>query len=61
MYIYIYIYIYIYKLTKKCHSQTTPSSGWDSHGQETFLALSPDKQTCNYDTDFLNHRPPQSP
>ena len=25
-YIYIYIYINIYKFTKKCHSQTTPSS-----------------------------------
>ena len=29
----------------------------DSQGQETFLALSANKQTCNYDTECLNHYP----
>ena len=31
-----------------------PRSG-DSHGQETFLASSADKQTRNYDADCSNH------
>ena len=34
-----------------------PRSG-DSQGQETFLAISADKQTCNYDTECSNHHPP---
>ena len=29
----------------------------DSHGQETFLAPSADKQTRNYDTECWNHHP----
>ena len=33
-----------------------PQSG-DSQGQETFLAPSADKQTCNYDTECSNHHP----
>ena len=35
-----------------------PRSG-DSQGQETFLAPSADKQTCNYDTRVL--KPPSLP
>ena len=31
IHIYIYIYIY-YKFTRKCHSQTTPSSEWTQTG-----------------------------
>ena len=38
---------HIYKFTNKCHSQTTPCQRRDSHGQETYLAPSADKQTCN--------------
>ena len=43
------IYIFIInektflKITSKCHSP----QGRDSQGQERFLALSADKQTCN--------------
>ena len=33
-----------------------PQSG-DSQGQETFLAPSTDKQTCNHDTKCSNHHP----
>ena len=33
-----------------------PRSG-DSRGQGTFLALSADKQTCNYDIECSNHHP----
>ena len=33
-----------------------PRSG-ESQGQETFLAPSTDKQTCNYDTEGSNHHP----
>ena len=33
-----------------------PRSG-DSQGQETFLAPSADKQTCNYDIECSNHHP----
>ena len=29
----------------------------DSQGQETFLAPSADKQTCNYVTECSNHHP----
>ena len=61
---YIYIYIYIYIPT---HTHTNlpvnaiirlrhPQSG-DSQGQETFLAPSADNKTCNYDTEYSNHRP----
>ena len=63
IYIYMYIYIYIYIHT---HIHTNlpvnvifrphPRSG-DSHGQETFLAPSAEKLTCNYDTECSNHHP----
>ena len=33
-----------------------PQSG-DSQDQETFLAPSADKKTCNYDTECSNHYP----
>lgn len=33
----------------------------DSQGHKTYLALSPDKQTHNYDTESANHRAFQSP
>ena len=33
-----------------------PRSG-DNQGQETFLAPSSDKQTCNYDIECSNHHP----
>ena len=72
LYIYIYIYIYIYTNSHKCHSQIVRLSkchsqivrlphprSEDSHGQETFLAPSVDKQTCNYDTRAL--KPPSLP
>ena len=36
-----------------------PRSG-DSQGQETFLAPSAYKRTCNYDTECSNHHPSQS-
>ena len=47
---YIYIYIYIYIFTSKCHSQTTHPWSGDNQGRKTFLALSADDQTHNYDT-----------
>ena len=47
-YIYIYIYTYIY---------IPHPWGRDSQGQEMFLAPSADKQTCNYDSECLNHHP----
>ena len=58
LYIYIYIYIYIYTnlpvnaIVRLPH----PRSG-DSQGQETFLALSADKQTRSYDIKCSNHHP----
>ena len=63
--IYIYVYIYIYKTYKYIYIYTTlpvktivrlphPQSG-DSQGQETLLAPSADKQTCNYDIECSNH------
>ena len=34
----------------------------DSQGQEMFLTLSTDKQTCNYHTECSNHQvPPVNP
>ena len=54
-YINIYIYIYIYISTNLpldvSFRLSHPRSG-DSQGQETFLALSADKQTHNYDKEF---------
>ena len=54
MYICIYIYIYIYIHTNVPVSDIVrlpnPQSR-DSQGQETFLALSADKKTSNYDTE----------
>ena len=63
VYLYIYIYIYIYiqiyanlpvnAIVRLPH----PRSG-NNLGQETFLALSADKQTRNYDTECSNPIPP---
>ena len=55
MFIYIYIYAVFPKnvLVRPPH----PRIG-DSQGQETFLAPSADKQTCNYDTECTNPPPP---
>ena len=56
MQIYMYMYLHIYAnlpvnvIVKLPH----PRSG-DSQSQEMFLAPSDDKQTCNYDTECLNH------
>ena len=59
-YIYIYIYIYIYTNlpVNTIIRLPYPRSG-DSQGQETFLALSADKQTRNHDTRVL--KPPSLP
>ena len=60
MYVCVYIYIYIHTnlpmnaIVRLPH----PQSG-DSQGQETFLAPSADKQTCNYDTRVV--KPPSLP
>ena len=48
------MYIYIYIFTSKCHSQTTHPWSGDNQGRKTFLALSADDQTHNYDTEW-NH------
>ena len=47
--------MYTYEFTSECHSQTTPPRSGDSHGQETFLAPSANKQTRNHDTECSNH------
>ena len=58
IYMCIYIYIYIYKnfppnaIVWLPH----PRSG-DIQGQETFLAHSADKHTCNYETECWSHHP----
>ena len=52
--IYIYINLPVNTIVRLPHFE----SG-DSQGQETFLALSADKQTCNYDTRVL--KPPSLP
>ena len=44
----ICIYIYIY-------TNLPVDVRWYSQGQETFLALSADKQTCNWDIECSNH------
>ena len=65
MYVYIYMYIYTYIKHINIYIYTTlpvktivrlphPQSG-DSQGQETLLAPSADKQTCNYDIECSNH------
>ena len=46
------MYVYLYKFTSPPH----PHSG-NSQGQQTFLALSADNQTCNYDTQCSKHNP----
>ena len=56
IHIYIYIYIYIYIQIDVIVRLPHPRSG-DRQGQETFLAPSADKQTCNYDTECSNHHP----
>ena len=53
-YIYIYLYVYTNLPVSDIVGLPHPRSG-DSHGQETFLAPSADKQTCNYDTECSNH------
>ena len=54
------MYVYINTYTCMCIRLPHPRSG-DSQGQETFLAPSADKQTCNYNTECSNHHPSQSP
>ena len=56
--IYIYIYIYIYT-NIPVHIRVILPHPWSgySQGQETVLAPSTDKQTCNYDTECSNHHP----
>ena len=56
LYIYIYIYIYINLPLNAIVRLPYPRSG-DSQGQETFLAPSVDKQTCNYDTECCSRHP----
>ena len=51
MYIYIYIYIYTNLPVSAIVRIPHPRSG-DSYGQETFLATSADRQTCNHDTRY---------
>ena len=51
----IYIHIYI-NITVNVTVRPHPRSG-DSQGQETFLALSADKQTRNYYIEWSNHHP----
>ena len=55
MYIHIYANLPVNVIVRLPH----PRSG-DSQGQEPFLAPSVDKQTCNYDTECLNHHLPLS-
>ena len=50
---------YIYKFSSKCHVRIPYLQSRDSQAQETFLAPSADKQTCNYDTRML--KPPSLP
>ena len=51
-YIYIYINLPVNVIVRLLH----PRSG-DSQGQETFIALSADKQTRSYETECSNHHP----
>ena len=52
----IYIYIYIYtNLPVNAIVKLPHLWSRDSQGQETFLAPSADKQTCNYDTNHTYH------
>ena len=52
MYKYIYIYIYpVNTIVILPHPRSRDSQG----AQETFLALSADKQTLNYDIECPNH------
>ena len=68
--VYIYIYIFSYTCIYICMMYANlpvnvivrlphPRS-WDSQGQETFLAPSADKETCNYETECSNHHLPLS-
>ena len=50
--IYIYINLPVNAIVRLLH----PRSG-DSQGQETFIALSADKQTRSYETECSNHHP----
>ena len=63
MVIYIYIYSYMYiqafaNLRVNVIVRLPHPRSEDSQGQETFLAPSADKQTCNYDTVL---KPPSLP
>ena len=51
---YIYMYIYINLSVNAIVRLPHPRSG-DSKGQESFLAPSADKQTCNYDIECSNY------
>ena len=51
----------MYKFTSGCHSLTVPSSVEDSQGQESFLAPSADKLTCNYYKSGQTTIPPYQP
>ena len=64
LYGYIYIYIYIFSYMYVRIYAYLPVNvivkllylwSGDSQGQETFLALSAEKQTHNYDTECPNH------
>ena len=63
MYIHIFSYMYIHihanlpvnVIVRLPHPQSR-----DSQGQETFLAPSVDKKTCNYHTECSNHHLPLS-
>ena len=63
IYIYLYIYIvHIYKnLPRNVRVRLPHTRSGESHGQETFLAPSADKQIHRYDTECSNHHPSQSP
>ena len=58
IYKYVYIYIYIYAHTNlpvNAIVRLPHLQNGESQGQETSLAPSADKQTCNHDTECSNH------
>ena len=64
MYIDMFIFICIYIYTNlRLNVLVRPSHPWsgDSHGQETFLGPSADKQKRNYDIECSNDHPSLSP
>ena len=54
IYMYMYLHIYVNVPVNVIVKLPHPWSR-DTQGQETFLAPSADKQTCNYDTECSNH------